>query len=478
MPGLRILCWLCLLCCSTASAARDNTPLPPVVARALEESGIPGAHVSIFVRKANTDETIIEYNAEVPRSPASTIKTLTTFVALDTLGPAFTWKTRAYATGPIVDGVLNGDLIIQGGGDPYMTSERWWNFAQSLRQSGLKKIRGDVVLDRGYFSASEGDRSGFDQQPFRSYNVLPDALLVNFQTARFTLLPSASAVRPAIMVDPLPANLILKNEVRVNTSRCSGANRSLDFVTPAGTNANELTITGVLAASCGTYDLSRAIMNAPEFAYGTFRTFFTSVGGELEGGLRMGSVSANAHLLTTFSSLTMAEVVRLVNKYSNNVMARHLLLTLAAERKGTPATMENGRAVINEWLAAHRIGIPGLVLDNGAGLSRAERITARGMGEMLDAAWHSPFMPEFAASLPLSATDGTLRNRFDAAGMQGRLRLKTGRIDNVSGLAGFVNAASGETYVLVILVNHPNAHLGVAEAAQVALVRWVFGRSG
>ena len=478
MPGLRILCCVCLLCCSTIAAARDNTPLPPAVARALAEDGIPGEHVSIYVRKANTDEVIVEHNAEAPRSPASTIKTLTTFIALDTLGPAFTWKTRAYATAPIVNGVLNGDLIIQGGGDPYMTSERWWNFAQSLRQIGLQKIRGDVVLDRSYFSASAGDRAGFDRQPFRSYNVLPDALLVNFQTANFTLLAQAGRARPVVMVDPLPANLIVKNEVRVSSGRCSGANRSIDFVTPAGTEANQLLISGVLAATCSSYGVSRAIMNAPEFAYGTFRTNFASVGGELEGGLRMGSVSANARLLTTFSSLTMAEIVRLVNKFSNNVMARHLLLTLAAERKGTPATMENGRAVVDEWLAAHRIDIPGFVLENGAGLSRTERITARGMGEMLDAAWHSPFMPEFAASLPLSATDGTLRNRFNAAGMQGRLRLKTGRIDHVSGLAGFVNAASGETYVLVILVNHPNAHLGVGEAAQAALVRWVFGRSG
>lgn len=474
---LRSAAFIAVLCLA-ASAGRADTSLPPVVARAMEQSGIPAAHVSIYVRKANTDEVVIAHNADQPRSPASTIKTLTTLVALDTLGPAFTWKTRAYATGPIVNGVLNGDLILQGGGDPYMTSERWWSFAQSLRQIGIQKVKGDLVLDRSYFSTDPGDRGGFDNQPFRSYNVLPDALMVSFQTARFTLLPQPGAARPLVMIDPKPANLILKNEVRTSTGRCSGANRSINFLTPAGTDANQLTITGVLSSACGSYDIHRAIMNAPEFAYGTFRSFFAAAGGELEGGLRLGKVGPDARLLTTFSSLTMAEVVRLVNKFSNNVMARHLLLTLAAERKGTPATMDNGRAVIDDWLAAHRISIPGLVIDNGAGLSRAERITARGMGEMLDVAWHSPFMPEFAASLPLSATDGTLRNRFNAAGMQGRLRLKTGRIDHVSGLAGFVNAASGETYVLVILVNHPNAHLGIAEETQAALVRWVFGRSG
>ncbi len=111
--------------------------------------------------------------------------------------------------------------------------------------------------------------------------------------------------------------------------------------------------------------------------------------------------------------------------------------------------------------------MPGLVLDNGSGLSRAERVTARGLGEMLDMAWHSPFMPEFAASLPLSATDAELlRNRFNAPGMQGRIRLKTGHLDNVSALAGFVNAASGKTYVVVIMVNSPGAQGGAGEAVQ------------
>jgi D-alanyl-D-alanine carboxypeptidase/D-alanyl-D-alanine-endopeptidase (penicillin-binding protein 4) len=157
-------------------------------------------------------------------------------------------------------------------------------------------------------------------------------------------------------------------------------------------------------------------------------------------------------------------------------MARTLLLTLAAERSGTPATTENGRAAIRQWLTDHQIVIPGLLLENGSGLSRRERITVQGLADVLDVAWHSPFMPEFAASLPLSATDGTLRNRFQAAGMQGRLRLKTGRIDDVTGLAGFVNAASGRTYVVVILINHPGAQNGSGERVQAELIRWVFGR--
>jgi D-alanyl-D-alanine carboxypeptidase/D-alanyl-D-alanine-endopeptidase (penicillin-binding protein 4) len=172
----------------------------------------------------------------------------------------------------------------------------------------------------------------------------------------------------------------------------------------------------------------------------------------------------------------LAEIIRLVNKYSNNVMARHLLLTIGAERLGAPATTERGRNAVRAWLASRGITMPGFVLDNGSGLSRAEHVTARGLGEMLNIAWHSPFMPEFAASLPLSATDGTLRNRFKSPGMQGRIRLKTGHLDDVSALAGFVNAASGKTYVVVIIVNHPGAHAGTGEEVQAELIRWLFGQ--
>jgi D-alanyl-D-alanine carboxypeptidase/D-alanyl-D-alanine-endopeptidase (penicillin-binding protein 4) len=196
----------------------------------------------------------------------------------------------------------------------------------------------------------------------------------------------------------------------------------------------------------------------------------------MDGAMRVETLPADAKLFYEHDSLPLTEIIRLVNKYSNNVMARHLMLTLGVEKYGPPATVASGRNAIRLWLANRGIQMPGFVLDNGSGLSRAERVTVRGLGEMLDRAWHSPFMPEFAASLPLSATDGTLRNRFKSPGMQGRIRLKTGHLDNVSALAGFVNAASGKTYVVAIIVNHPGAQGGSGEAVHAELIRWVFGQ--
>lgn len=459
----------------TSSLARD-AQLPPAVARAMTRAGIPAGNVSIYVRDAATNEVVVDLNAQTPRSPASIIKVLTTFAALDMLGPAYTWHTRVYGSGPLENGTVQGDLFLAGGGDPYMTAERWWSFVQSLRELGIARIAGDVVIDNSYFAPQNGSRADFDAQPFRSYNVLPDALMVNFQTARFTVSATQGRARPAITVNPLPANLVVKNDLKLGTGRCQGYNRGISFDMPDPADPNTITLRGVFPAACGSYSISRAIMTPPDYAYGTFRTLWLQSGGAIDGAARLAAIPQQARLLYEHDSLPLAEVIRLVNKFSNNVMARHLLLTLGAEKFGVPATPERGRNAIRAWLTGRGINANGLVIENGSGLSRTERITARTLGEMLDVAWHSQFMPEFAASLPLSATDGTLRTRFDSPGMQGRIRLKTGRIDDVSALAGFVNAASGKTFVAVIIVNHPAAHSGSGEVVQAELVRWIFGQ--
>jgi serine-type D-Ala-D-Ala carboxypeptidase/endopeptidase (penicillin-binding protein 4) len=455
--------------------ARD-AQLPPAVTRAMSSVGVPARDVSIYVRDAGTNEVVVDLGSDTPRSPASTIKVLTTFAALDMLGPAYTWKTRAYVDGKLANGVLHGDLVLVGSGDPYMTGERWWNFVQNVREQGLAKVSGDVVIDNSYFASVIDNRADFDAQPFRTYNVLPDALMVNFQTSRFTVTTSPQRARPQIVVNPLPANLVINNQLQLGGGKCQGYNYGVSFDAPEPNDPNTLLVSGVFPAACGSFSIGRAIMTAPQYAYGTFRTLWTQSGGAIDGAMRIATLPSEAKLLYEHDSLPLSEIIRLVNKYSNNVMARHLLLTLGAEKFGPPASVATGRNAVRAWLVNRGINMSGFVLDNGSGLSRAERVTARGLGEMLDIAWHSPFMPEFAASLPLSATDGTLRNRFKSPGMQGRIRLKTGHLDDVSALAGFVNAASGKTYVVVIFINHPGAQAASGDAIQAELIRWVFGQ--
>jgi D-alanyl-D-alanine carboxypeptidase/D-alanyl-D-alanine-endopeptidase (penicillin-binding protein 4) len=468
-------CLLLLLVHVSPAAARDLPYLPPEVERVLAQRRIPGTSLSVYVREIGRDEPIVSFNGSVPRNPASTMKVLTTYAALEMLGPAYTWRTRAYATGPVRDLVLDGNLVLEGGGDPFMTADRWWGFVNGLRQAGVDRIAGDVVIDNGYFAFQGEDRGAFDDRPFRTYNVLPDALLVNFQAVSVSVIPDLATGSVRTRVNPWPANLAVDSAVQLQRGPCRRGTGGVVVAMPEGPTGNRMSLAGRYASGCGPLTITRAVMRAPEFAFGTFKTYWQQSGGSLDGGLRMGTVPPDARLLYTHESLTLAEVIRLVNKYSSNVMARHLLLTLAAEKSGRPATVAVAQRVLSEFLASRGISIPELVIENGSGLSRNERISAAGLAAVLADAWRSQYSPEFQASLPLSAVDGTLRRRFRAPEMEGRLRMKTGSLEDVSALAGFVNAASGRTYVAVVMLNHPAANAGAGEAVQAALVNWVFG---
>jgi D-alanyl-D-alanine carboxypeptidase/D-alanyl-D-alanine-endopeptidase (penicillin-binding protein 4) len=456
--------------------ARDRPYLPPEVEHVLTQRRVPGTSLSVLVREVGRDEPVVSYNSQVPRNPASTMKVLTTYAALEILGPAYTWRTRAYAAGPVQDQVLDGNLVLVGGGDPFMTADRWWGFVNGLRGAGIERVTGDLVIDNSYFAPQGDDRGAFDNRPYRTYNVLPDALMVNSQTVTLSVIPDIGSGSVRASANPWPANLVIDNSVKLDKGACRRGSGGVVVAMPDGAMGNRVSLTGRYASGCGPLSVTRVVMRPPDYAFGTFKTFWQQTGGTLNGGMRLGVVPADARLLYTHDSVSLAEVIRLINKYSSNVMARHLMLTLAAEKAGSPGTTAAGRQVIVDFLASRGISIPDLVLENGSGLSREERITAAGLGDVLLAAWRSPYMPEFAASLPLSATDGTLRRRFRAPEMQGRLRMKTGSLNDVSALAGYVNAASGRTYVTVVILNHPLADAGVGEAVQAALVQWVFGQ--
>ena len=472
----RLLACLLLLCCAPPLSARDRPFLPPEVERVLAERRIPATSLSVLVREVGRDEPLVSVNAAVARNPASTMKVVTTYAALEMLGPAYAWQTRAYATGEVRDLLLNGNLVLEGGGDPFMTADRWWGFVNGLRQAGVDRIGGDVVIDNSYFAHQGDDRAVFDNRPYRSYNVLPDALLVNFQTVNVSVIPDSATGSARVRVNPWPANLSVENSVRLEQGPCRRGGGGVVVAMPEGPSGNRLSLGGHYASGCGPMSVTRAVMRAPDFAFGTFKTFWQQSGGILDGGMRLGTVPPGARLLYTHESLTLAEVIRLVNKFSSNVMARHLLLTLAAEKAGRPGTTAAGQRVIGEFLASRGISIPELVIENGSGLSRIERITAAGLADVLLDAWRSPYSPEFQASLPLSAVDGTLRRRFRSPEMEGRLRMKTGSLQDVSAIAGYVKAASGRTYVAVVILNHAGADLGAGDAVQAALVDWVFGR--
>jgi D-alanyl-D-alanine carboxypeptidase/D-alanyl-D-alanine-endopeptidase (penicillin-binding protein 4) len=461
---------LTCMCCAPLCAWPAVT-IPVSVTQVMAVQHLPPSAVSFVIVEPDSDQVVMTLNPDTPRSPASTIKTLTTFAALDMLGPIFTWQTRAWIRGVLSDGVLDGDLILQGGGDPYMTLERWWSFVKALRAAGLKSIRGDLVIDNTAFSLPPEDPGAFDGRPNRSYNVLPDALMVNFQSVEFRLAANADTRRVEVIASPAPDNLVIENRIRFAAGRCTGGADRVEFQV-ASAQWDRVVFSGALSAQCAPRSFTRVLLQPATYAFGTFVGLWRESGGGFTGKLRVEAKPADAKPLLTFDSLSLGEIVRLTNKFSSNVMARHLLLTLGNERYGAPASYEKGSAAIAEWGRERGFDLRGLDIDNGSGLSRSTQISARQLATILSAAYRSRFAPEFMASLPLAGMDGTLRSRMKGS-PAGSVRLKTGHIDAVSGVAGYVATPSGKSYVLVSLVNHALADDGAAEPLHAAIVAWM-----
>jgi serine-type D-Ala-D-Ala carboxypeptidase/endopeptidase (penicillin-binding protein 4) len=452
----------CALLCGTAIAA-GSTAAPKGLTQLMAAQHLPSSALSFVIVDADTGRVVMSHNPDTPRSPASTIKTVTTFAALDMLGPAFIWQTHAW--------LHDGDLYLQGGGDPYMTLERWWSFVQGLRAQGFNSIPGDIVIDNSAFSLPKEDPGAFDGRPNRTYNVVPDALMVNFQSIDFYLSANAETHRVDIIASPAPINLEVDNHIRYSPGPCGGPAARVDFQV-ASPEWDRVVFSGALSARCTERTFARVLLRPATYAFGTFVKLWRESGGVFEGKLRIEATPADAKPLYTFDSLSLSEIVRLTNKHSNNLMARHLLLTLGRQRYGDPATLEKGAAAITDWSRERGFDLSDVDIDNGSGLSRSTHITVLQMAKILSTAYHSPFAPEYLASFPLAGMDGTLRSRMKNS-PAGAIRLKTGHLDGVSGVAGYVTASSGKTFVLVSLVNNVRADFGAAEPVHAALAAWI-----
>ena len=457
------------------AATADDSRLPPDVAAHLKAAGIPLTAVGIVVQEAGVTRPSLALNATRALNPASTMKLVSTYAALELLGPNFLWKTQAWAGGTLTGDVLDGDLVLKGGGDPKFTLEGLWLFVRALRARGLREIRGDLVLDRTYFDTAEHDASRFDAEPLRPYNVGPDALLVNFKSVRFTFSPNAERGIAQVIAEPKPAQLELVQSVRLTDGPCNDWRARLKADIQNGATGARVAFSGLYPTSCGERAWNIALLAHPAYIHGVFRQIWEESGGVLRGTVRDGQAAPAARLLYTQESPSLSEVVRDINKYSNNVMARQLFLTLSAELHRLPGSNERSAEAVKAWLAQKRIEAPELVLENGSGLSRLERISAANLARVLEAAFQSSVMPELMASLPLVASDGTMRRRLRYDSVAGQAHIKTGSLSDTRAIAGYVLDRLGRRQIIVFLINHPNAAAG--QAAQDALLRRVYDRN-
>ena len=452
-----------LLLCSLAAAAAE---LPPEVTLALQRAKVPLEAVSVVVQESGSGRVRVDHRGGVPVNPASLTKLVTTIAALDQLGPAWTWRTPVWVQGPLRDGVLDGSVHVQGRGDPTLVLERVWLLLRRLQQMGVREIRGDVVLDSSAFANAGGSAADFDGEAGRAYNVRAEALLLNYKSVVYGFVPDAARGVATVTVEPPLSGHDADRSVPLAQGPCGDWRARLD----ASFTGERARFAGSYPASCGELSWVRADPDPDSYNARLIQALWREMGGRLTGSVREGPAPAGRPTFE-LQSPPLLEVVREINKFSNNVMAQQLFLTLALERQpGRAASPAAAREWLQRWLVARfgDLGSDGVVIDNGSGLSRETRMPARLLARLLTHAADGPWMAELMSSLPIAGVDGTLRRTRTGVG---RAHLKTGSLRDVVALAGWVLADNGQRWQLVAVVQHPQAQ--AARPALEALVQWV-----
>ena len=478
----RSFCAALLLVAALPACAQTHLrePLPAAVVAALRRADVPVDAMSALVVPAEGSSGLrLRHQSDAQVNPASVMKLVTSYAALDLLGSQFTWSTRFLTDGVIDNGALRGNLYVRGGGDPKLVIERLQEAYAALQAQGVNVILGDLVLDHSAFDLPEIDPGAFDGEALRPYNASPDALLFNFKSVILKFQPDPAAGVARVVSEPPMAGLAIDPTVPLAPGRCSDWRGGLGarFDDP-----DSIRFTGRYPAACGELTWPVAYQQPGTYALRAFEGAWRAMGGLLTGQARSGLTPPQARLLHEARSLPLADILIDVNQWSNNVMAQQVFLSLGdvplAPEAGAPAgrrsSFERARAVVGQWWQrtfGPQVVAP--VLENGSGLSRVERITPEALAVLLrHAARHAQAQP-FVQSLAVAGVSGTAARiaRDPRSPAYGNAFLKTGTLRDVTGLAGYVNAANGSRYAVVGFVNHPNA--GAARPALEALVEWV-----
>ena len=500
---LAVLILTSLSLSTTHALAQSNEQLPSSVKKTLKAANLPESAISfsiIRISKRNSNgPNRFDWQSNLAMNPASTMKLVTTLAAVDLLGPQYRWKTNVYTNGSIQQGVLHGDLIWQGSGDPKLVPEEVSKIMASLRQQGINEIDGDLILDRSAYSPETKSSAPGDGESQRSYNVAPDPLLYAFQTLSFRI--NNNNGEPEVSYTPRLMNLKVNNKLQNISGGCGDWTKlAKASVIKSGNEEWTASFSGKLPKQCQDLHWNIVAVSPDDFIKQGLMAAWEDAGGEWKKNpaVKAGTAPTFAKLLFSHQGTVLGDAIKDVNKYSNNVMARHVFLTISLEKNGKPASVQESTKVTREWLKKNQLNIPELVIENGSGLSNIERISAQNMTQLLSYSLKSKYHDVFLNSLPIAGTDGTMKNRLidrlksifishaNAANGEGfkpdtsmpvalqktGALIKTGSLSSVRSIAGFVVSKSGEVYAISSMINHPQAGKG-GIATQDALLAWV-----
>jgi D-alanyl-D-alanine carboxypeptidase/D-alanyl-D-alanine-endopeptidase (penicillin-binding protein 4) len=468
------------------TALPAQAQLPEPVAYVLQANHIPDDAVSALVLRDN--QTILSHLADHPMQPASTMKLVTTLVGLERLGPVFRGRTELRSAAELHGDVLAGDLYLRGGADADFTTETLTGMLRKLRNAGIRKIDGHLIVDRQVFNPARLDLNlpPFDDSPEADYNVIPDAAMINKNLVQIDMRSTSGKLK--LGLQPELQGVTIDSDMKLVNSACVDweSGWKLPEAVPQPDGGIKVMLHGTFPKNCETVD-AISVIDRQAYLDRLFRASWQQLGGSISGDTLEAATPASTRLLADHLSRTLPEIVRDTNKPSDNTLARLIFLSLgaleadpllgsrpqlikpalAAGAGAEPApgaagdtTLARAGAAVRAWMNQHGIDDRGMVLENGS-------------GPVLQAGLRSNWAPEFQSSIPIVAVDGTMRRRLHDSPAAGRARLKTGTLRNVTAIAGYVPDASGRQCVVVAFVNSEQAANGHGRAVLDSLVDWV-----
>jgi D-alanyl-D-alanine carboxypeptidase/D-alanyl-D-alanine-endopeptidase (penicillin-binding protein 4) len=465
-----------LLSASACFAAPDE------VMASLRQAGIPEAHVGLMAQAVDEGAApLVAHNEAMVYTLASTTKLVTTLAALETLGPRFKWQTRAYLMGPLKEGVLQGDLLIVGGGNARLSVEDVSKWFAHMQAKGLKSIQGNIVINRGAFQTKASDHAGTPvPSAANPHHAWPEALVLDEGVLTIDVAPPVSA-RPdelVLSMQPRLDGVEFLNLAKVRRVKCGALREPLTASLEELYQPVRIVVQGEWAPGCSPNRLQIANPPGSRFVPLAIAAAWRDAGGSLSGqavqpeaAYAPVSLAKGTKPFAVHESAGLPSLLRDMNKWSNNLMARHLMLSMCKGFPSKPATLPDARKRVAEWLAKRGLSRSDLSIDNGSGLSHEEKGRAMAMVQLLRQAWGAPYAGDLLKSLPVAGEDGTLSARMKSSIAKGKAFLKTGTLTDTRALAGYVQARSGKTYAVAAIINDPKAGKGVA--ALDAFIAWI-----